>query len=419
MFSRHTAENMFGLISRFLDILCPSWHTKLIGLGSDGANVMTGEYNGVLTKLEQQVQHKVYRTWCTLHQLDLVMKYGYDGLMNGDFIKISNKFIAHLHDQDKLIQDMGSTCPKLSNRWIVMGNVCEWLIEHRREISLHIAEVSAKETNKKAKETEKNTDETKMNIEESVIPPNSWWVVVAAVGAITHLVNITFIKLQGRDMLVSQQVEELGDLAVLICTQIGVEGPLEPDKMASLDSDSYSTHGRWAVSDDAIFDFLHDEGSYIRNILESLDAGIRYTIVGEIGKLVVHIIDEKSLSTVAVFANTDAISPTKIFENIKPAFYNPPSNIESGVLVAVVYRGFEERLRMISNEKFLMLTFYFIDRYRLPKLFEMRAMPRDNINEISSCYFDKLIREDRRKVFACTIFTITLSLNIQNTMLEA
>ena len=58
-------------------------------------------------------------------------------------------------------------------------------------------------------------------------------------------------------MLVSQQVEELGDLAVLICTQIGVEGPLAPDKMAGLDSDSYSTCGRWAVNNDAIFDFLH------------------------------------------------------------------------------------------------------------------------------------------------------------------
>ena len=333
---------MFGLISRFLDILCPSWHTKLIGLGSDGANVMTGEYNGVLTKLEQQVQHKVYRTWCTLHQLDLVMKYGYDGLMNGDFIKISNKFIAHLHDQDKLIQDIGSTCPKLSNRWIVMGNVCEWLIEHRREISLHIAEVSAKETNKKAKETEKNA---KMNVEESVIPPNSWWVVVAAVGAITHLVNITFIKLQGRDMLVSQQVEELGDLAVLICTQIGVEGPLEPDKMASLDSDSYSTHGWWAVSDDAIFDFLHDEGSYIHNILESLDAGIRYTIVGEIGKLVVHIIDEKSLSTVAVFANTDAIPPQKSLRisNRPSTIPHPTSKVVflSQLFIADLRRGSE------------------------------------------------------------------------------
>ena len=151
MFSRHTAENVFRLVSRFLDILYPSWRTELIELGSDGANVTIGEYNGVLTKLEQQVQHKIYRVWCALHQLDLVMKYGYAGLMNDDFIEISNKFITHLHDQDKLIQDMDAICTKLSNRWIVIGNVCEWFIEHRREVSMHIAKISVKETKRTSK----------------------------------------------------------------------------------------------------------------------------------------------------------------------------------------------------------------------------------------------------------------------------
>lgn len=42
----------------FLDILCPSWRTKLIGLGSDGANVMTGEYNGVLLCLNSKFNIK-------------------------------------------------------------------------------------------------------------------------------------------------------------------------------------------------------------------------------------------------------------------------------------------------------------------------------------------------------------------------
>ena len=52
MFDRHTAENMFNLVSTFLDIVCPNWGSKLIGVGSDGANVMTGHLKGVVTRIE-------------------------------------------------------------------------------------------------------------------------------------------------------------------------------------------------------------------------------------------------------------------------------------------------------------------------------------------------------------------------------
>src|SRR6266496_111834 len=50
MFSRHTVEYMYNLVARFLDVLSPVWRSKLIGLSSDGAPVMTGEYNGVITQ---------------------------------------------------------------------------------------------------------------------------------------------------------------------------------------------------------------------------------------------------------------------------------------------------------------------------------------------------------------------------------
>ena len=83
MFERHTGENMYLLIVQFLNIICPSWRQKLLGIAADGASVMTGEFQGVVTRLEQQTPHKVYRIWCGLHQLDLVMKHGFKGLMNG------------------------------------------------------------------------------------------------------------------------------------------------------------------------------------------------------------------------------------------------------------------------------------------------------------------------------------------------
>lgn len=60
MFDRHTGENMFNLISTFLDIVCPYWRAKLIGVGSNGANTMTGHLRGVVTQIEHQVEYKMY-----------------------------------------------------------------------------------------------------------------------------------------------------------------------------------------------------------------------------------------------------------------------------------------------------------------------------------------------------------------------
>jgi hypothetical protein len=96
MFDRHTGENMFNLVDKFLHIICPNWRVKLIGVGSDGANSMTGHLNGVVTRLEQEAVFKMYCTWCGLHQLDLVMHRAYEKLMDGDVSTILNACIAHL-----------------------------------------------------------------------------------------------------------------------------------------------------------------------------------------------------------------------------------------------------------------------------------------------------------------------------------
>jgi hypothetical protein len=39
MFDRHNADYMFKLVSDFLDVICSEWRAKLIGVGTDGAEV--------------------------------------------------------------------------------------------------------------------------------------------------------------------------------------------------------------------------------------------------------------------------------------------------------------------------------------------------------------------------------------------
>jgi hypothetical protein len=42
MFNRHMTINMFLLVIKFLDAMFPQWQSKLIGLGSNGANCDDG-----------------------------------------------------------------------------------------------------------------------------------------------------------------------------------------------------------------------------------------------------------------------------------------------------------------------------------------------------------------------------------------
>ena len=104
LYVNHNEENMFNLIVRFLNVLCSDWRHKLIGIESDEASVMTGEYQGVVTRLQKSAHYSVYRTWCELHQLDLIMQREYESLMNEDVMTIMYTFNGYLHAQISQIQ---------------------------------------------------------------------------------------------------------------------------------------------------------------------------------------------------------------------------------------------------------------------------------------------------------------------------
>ena len=49
MYESHTGDNMFDLTTKILDVLCPNWKDKVIGVTTDGASNMTGCHVGMVT----------------------------------------------------------------------------------------------------------------------------------------------------------------------------------------------------------------------------------------------------------------------------------------------------------------------------------------------------------------------------------
>ena len=206
MFERHTEK--FNLSVKIFDALSPSWRSKLIGIGSDGANVMTGRFNGVVTRLQNACRFHVHRSWCLLHQVDLVAKAKLQVLFSGEFMSLANKISTHLRRQGTLIREMGNIkCPKMTTRWLAMGNWAKWQLSHIDDLQKFFG------------------TRTRTQIEIPV-----WnWPVVAAVFALFDHVNITITTLQDRNLIMSQQQVELERLISVIKSTADVCGPLQPE----------------------------------------------------------------------------------------------------------------------------------------------------------------------------------------------
>ena len=74
MYESHTGENIFLLISKFLDAICPNWKKKMISVSKDGASNMHGRHQGAITRLNEVCSEGFYQIWCGAHQLVLVVQ---------------------------------------------------------------------------------------------------------------------------------------------------------------------------------------------------------------------------------------------------------------------------------------------------------------------------------------------------------
>jgi len=324
MFERHTSDNMYNLIAGVLDIVCPTWRSKILGVGSDGASAMTGCIQGVVTQLEQQAEHQIYRVWCGLHQLDLVMKAAYERLLEGEFVKTMNAVVTHLRAQNNLIADMGqSTCPKMTTRWVVMGVVCDWLLQKQPRLFEHFN--SADKYRKQ-------------------MPPMSWWVIVAVVNTLTKYVNKVFIQLQSDDLLVCQQKLILEKLAVDICAHTNVDGPYPVDTIVVSQVPNL-VFGRFSITHESVIELIYDQGLFIRETFDNLDDIEQNRVICAVGDLVLSIVD----GIIAIQAERDSNNhPT---DDMPPVLPHELVKLRTGEFGINILTRHLEQLRLTWTEE--------------------------------------------------------------------
>ena len=98
------------------------------------------------------------------------------------------------------------------------------------------------------------------------------------------------VKLQARNLLISQQTRELDNLAVILSTHLVIEGPFTEAESAALDT-SYSTFGRWAVKHQNIINYLFDQGTFIQDTFAKLSLELQVQVTIMVSKLIMQIVD--------------------------------------------------------------------------------------------------------------------------------
>jgi hypothetical protein len=131
---------MFRMVVKLFDVLCLEWRSKLLAASSGGAQNMTGRLVGVVSRLSKAINpaSELIRIWCGAHQLDLVMEHIMSEVVKERFFVVLTGFISHLTRQQNLIAKMGSSCPRLVNRWLSADKVTTWFKKKRPQLLQYI-----------------------------------------------------------------------------------------------------------------------------------------------------------------------------------------------------------------------------------------------------------------------------------------
>ena len=233
----HTGEVMFDMLVRFLSTLCPNWQVSMLGVASDRARNMTGRAAGVVTRLQNYMHDNcpLFRIWCGAHQLDLVMEHIMtDVVGNPFFTSVMLKFISHLSHQQKLIGDMGTTCPRVVNCWLSTIKVTNWFKTYRIDLLRYIESANPVSA-----------------------PPRLWWVYLVAMRSLTSYTAMTFKYTQGSTtLLLSEQASAFNKLNNTFIEDVGIEDPLAQDVIALCNPETHVSSGSYSVSLAQVRDYV-------------------------------------------------------------------------------------------------------------------------------------------------------------------
>jgi hypothetical protein len=163
------------------------------------------------------------------------------------FYKIVHAFSVHLHAQQIFIIEMGSKCPKDTTRWVTFGNILCWLLEHHRQLMIHMAD--------------------KQPIQ---APSTQWWVIVGALAPLFERITVTFATLQSPNLVIFQQRQEVSNLMADIVAGLDIRSTVDVALINEIDPTMIIQQDGWIVTKDAVVMHICDQSSWAHDLYNKL-----------------------------------------------------------------------------------------------------------------------------------------------------
>ncbi len=176
--------------------------------------------------------HSIRSTWSSSQQ---PTKSAAEELAGGEWIMFAWSFSIFLRAQANLITSMAVKCPKKTNRWTHLGRLLQFFKDHRRRIVAYAKTHRPEQT-----------------------PTSAWWVITFAVSPAINAINVTFVILQNRSLLITQQEQHIHTLISSLVAMFCVEIVQEND-----DDAQYVSVGSMRILVDANVEHIRDQGSFM------------------------------------------------------------------------------------------------------------------------------------------------------------
>lgn len=260
---RYNLDALYKSLSCVLEVLCPTWHDKLVGTSTDGSFLAHGASQILADRFRAETSINFIRTWSGAHQLDLVIRSVYRNVLDESFYDTLTKLIASIRREDSFTTDMKSTCPKVAAcSWLSIEKALRWIKTHRLLVIQYF-------------------ERKKPGCGPSV----SWWVLAMALYEFSHAVSKTYDHIRGMTTCVAQQTHHIAELIQSLHRISGCKGPITDDELNLLSEWDLLIDSKYVVQKSAIRNFLSGLGSFVHISMAELPAESLNDVITAVGTL--------------------------------------------------------------------------------------------------------------------------------------
>lgn len=124
-------------------------------------------------------------------------------------------------------------------------------------------------------------------------PLGVWWITVVALSPIFHFISVTVATIQARNLVISQQHQEVANLISSLCINFGIRTTVD-NSLVGVNLATIVSTDDWWLEKMSVALHIQDQRSWANDLFESLLDDDKIRVVKEISIFVIWIVSDGS-----------------------------------------------------------------------------------------------------------------------------